>query len=264
MEVVVSEDSPLAGYLEGFGTLCLQKAMIDQAANNFFQGEGGEEPQGIPGREHDASSRSSSPTYAPRGRPTVRAKFRSKLPPPLRLAIPQNNAVAAIHNTCSVSSKKISSRWAFVDWTIIEGLKLKTWPCRQCQVPGALQIHHSSITASQCTLVPGSGRAWRISRFIGADTERTAPWVLHVGRSCLHSITCVSACMAYPLGERRWGLFCWERTHHGISCNYDRVRYCGVCVCTQTVASIFDNRRLWRSLILLVLRMILTRLQQAH
>ncbi|KAH8813988.1 Mysoin-binding motif of peroxisomes-domain-containing protein [Hyaloscypha sp. PMI_1271] len=80
MEAVVFEDSPLAGYLEG---------------------EGGEEAQGIPGREQDASSSSSSPTFAPRGRPTVRARFRNKLPPPLRLAIPRNNTVAALHNTCS-------------------------------------------------------------------------------------------------------------------------------------------------------------------
>jgi len=42
----------------------------------------------------------------------VRPKFRQNLPPPLRLAIPQNNAVAAIHNTCS---KAVNSRLGRAD-----------------------------------------------------------------------------------------------------------------------------------------------------
>ncbi|PMD40150.1 hypothetical protein L207DRAFT_428475 [Hyaloscypha variabilis F] len=91
MEAVVFEDSPLAGYLEG---------------------DGGEEAQSISSREQDASSSSSSPAFAPRGRPTVRARFRSRLPPPLHIAIPQNNTVAAIHNTCS---KAVNSRLGRAD-----------------------------------------------------------------------------------------------------------------------------------------------------
>lgn len=74
-----------------------------------FLGEGGNEPATIPNQEHDASSNPPSPSYAPRGRPTVRSKFRHKLPPPLRLAIPQNSAVAIIHNTCSVSAHIIAT-----------------------------------------------------------------------------------------------------------------------------------------------------------
>ncbi|KAG0650746.1 hypothetical protein D0Z07_2375 [Hyphodiscus hymeniophilus] len=81
MESVIFEGSPLAEYLEG---------------------EGGEDSHGISSRETEPSSTSSSPSFAPRGKPTLRLNFRHKLPPPLRLAIPQNNAVAAIHNTCSV------------------------------------------------------------------------------------------------------------------------------------------------------------------
>lgn len=91
MESVVFEDSPLAAYLEG---------------------EGGEDSHGILGREPEPSSTSSSPSFAPRGKPTVRLKFRQKLPPPLRLAIPQNNTVAAIHNTCS---KAVNSRLGRAD-----------------------------------------------------------------------------------------------------------------------------------------------------
>lgn len=45
----------------------------------------------------------SSPSFAPRGKPTVSLKFRHKLPPPLQLTPPRNTTVAAIHNTCSVS-----------------------------------------------------------------------------------------------------------------------------------------------------------------
>lgn len=45
----------------------------------------------------------SSPSFAPRGKPTVPLKFRHKLPPPLQLAPARNTTVAAIHNTCSVS-----------------------------------------------------------------------------------------------------------------------------------------------------------------
>lgn len=54
--------------------------------------------------EGDADSDLSSPSFAPRGKPTIPLKFRHKLPPPLQLTSPSRNpTVAAIHNTCSVS-----------------------------------------------------------------------------------------------------------------------------------------------------------------
>ncbi|TVY59167.1 hypothetical protein LCER1_G000175 [Lachnellula cervina] len=92
MEAVVFEDSPLADYLEGEG------------------GEGSSNASSSPG--HDASPKLLSPSFAPRGRPTARLKFRQKLPPPLRLAIPPKNAVALLHNTCS---KAVNSRLGRVD-----------------------------------------------------------------------------------------------------------------------------------------------------
>ncbi|TVY82737.1 Inheritance of peroxisomes protein [Lachnellula suecica] len=79
MEAVVFEDSPLADYL---------------------QGEGGENSSGISAHGQESPG-SLSPSFAPRGKPKARLKFRHKLPPPLRLAIPQKNAVAIIHHTCS-------------------------------------------------------------------------------------------------------------------------------------------------------------------
>ncbi|KAH6709658.1 Mysoin-binding motif of peroxisomes-domain-containing protein [Leptodontidium sp. MPI-SDFR-AT-0119] len=91
MEALVFEDSPLADYLEG---------------------EGGDDSDSLPSHDPDLPSNASSPSFAPRGRPTVRPKFRQNLPPPLRLAIPQNNAVAAIHNTCS---KAVNSRLGRAD-----------------------------------------------------------------------------------------------------------------------------------------------------
>ncbi|KUJ24081.1 uncharacterized protein LY89DRAFT_679325 [Mollisia scopiformis] len=94
MEAVVFEDSPLADYLEGGGGHELERAPSHE------DGDG------------DASSNTSSPSFAPRGKPTLRSKFRHKLPPPLRLAIPANSAVAALHNTCS---KAVNSRLGRAD-----------------------------------------------------------------------------------------------------------------------------------------------------
>ncbi|RDL34516.1 Uncharacterized protein BP5553_07644 [Venustampulla echinocandica] len=86
MESVVFEDSPLANYLEG---------------------EGGEELSGITSKGQETPSRTSSPSFAPRGRPRARLEFRNNLPPPLRLGTPHKNAVAIIRNSCS---KVLSSR----------------------------------------------------------------------------------------------------------------------------------------------------------
>ncbi|CAL3968724.1 unnamed protein product [Diplocarpon coronariae] len=82
MEALVFDDSPLAGY---------------------FEGKGAEESACVPNAEHKPELRSntSSPSFAPRGRPAVHPRFRQKIPPPLRLVIHQNNTVAAIHSLCS-------------------------------------------------------------------------------------------------------------------------------------------------------------------
>ncbi|PQE14135.1 proliferating cell nuclear antigen protein [Rutstroemia sp. NJR-2017a BVV2] len=91
METIIYEDSPLAAYLEG---------------------EGGEDAQWTSSREGDADSNSSSPSFAPRGKPTIPLKFRHKLPPPLQLSTSRNPTVAAIHNTCS---KAVNSRLGRAD-----------------------------------------------------------------------------------------------------------------------------------------------------
>ncbi|KAI9048196.1 hypothetical protein LZ554_007991 [Drepanopeziza brunnea f. sp. 'monogermtubi'] len=95
MEALVFHDSPLADYLEG-------------------NGDGGEASERTPSVELDVPWDGSSPSFAPRGRPTVRPKFRSKFQPPLRLLVPQNTAVAvaALHNTCS---KAVNSRLGRAD-----------------------------------------------------------------------------------------------------------------------------------------------------
>ncbi|TAQ86528.1 hypothetical protein B7494_g5156 [Chlorociboria aeruginascens] len=85
MDSLVLEDSPLAVYLEGQG------------------GEGT--------HDEEIESSSSSPSFAPRGKPTVQLKSRNKVLPP-RLAISQNNAIAAIRSTCS---KAVNSRLGRAD-----------------------------------------------------------------------------------------------------------------------------------------------------
>ncbi|CAG8982936.1 hypothetical protein HYALB_00002954 [Hymenoscyphus albidus] len=81
MESVVLEDSPLA---------------------NYFEGEGADNDNSTDSPSQETNSpKTPSPSFAPRGKPKAPLKFRSKLPPPLRLAIPRNNAVNIIHRTCS-------------------------------------------------------------------------------------------------------------------------------------------------------------------
>jgi len=87
----VFENSPLAAYLEG-------------------QGE--DVPRGLSSHDQDASSSSSSPSFAPRGRPKARFKLRPNIPPPLRLKIPHNRTVATLHKTYS---RAINSRLDGVD-----------------------------------------------------------------------------------------------------------------------------------------------------
>jgi hypothetical protein len=100
MEAVVFEDSPLATYLEG--KFSHHDVFSHTTLLIRSSGEGGGKEGWAPASDHDASSALPSSSFAPRGRPTVQSKFRNKLPPPLRINIPQHTAVAAIHNTCSV------------------------------------------------------------------------------------------------------------------------------------------------------------------
>lgn len=104
MEAVVFEDSPLADYLEGkWSTTPISVDSARQAFLTSPPGDGSQEAEDTPSYgDGDASSNTSSPSFAPRGKPTLRTKFRHRLPPPLRLAMPANSTVATIHNTCSV------------------------------------------------------------------------------------------------------------------------------------------------------------------
>jgi hypothetical protein len=73
-------------------------------------GEGGEDPHGLSSHEAEAPSIPPSPSFAPRGKPTVRLKLRHKVPS-LRLTVPRNNAVAAIHDACTVRFWTLALSW---------------------------------------------------------------------------------------------------------------------------------------------------------
>lgn len=128
-------------------------------------GDGREEGLGISAHDHDASSSSPSPSFAPRGRPKVRLKLRSKIPPPLRLRIPHNKAVASLHRTYSVSAFPIP---LFVLWLTkaAESYKLETGSSRQCEVSGAFPIYHSCFSTAKFTLVPCSSGPQSTSRIL--------------------------------------------------------------------------------------------------
>ncbi|OBT73910.1 hypothetical protein VF21_08256 [Pseudogymnoascus sp. 05NY08] len=83
MDAVVFEDSPLASYFEGEG----DGDKSDTCSSDEKQNE--------------LSSTNSSPSFAPRGRPTVPSRFRHKLISPLRINVPQATAATAIRNTYS-------------------------------------------------------------------------------------------------------------------------------------------------------------------
>ncbi|OBT54591.1 hypothetical protein VE04_04034 [Pseudogymnoascus sp. 24MN13] len=83
MDAVVFEDSPLASYFEGEG----DGDKSDTSSSDEKQNE--------------TSSTNSSPSFAPRGRPTVPSRFRHKLISPLRISVPQATAATAIRNTYS-------------------------------------------------------------------------------------------------------------------------------------------------------------------
>jgi hypothetical protein len=69
--------------------------------SNVSVGEGGEHSHGLSSQGPATTSVPSSPSFAPRGKPTVRLKLRHRVPS-LHLAIPRNHAVTAIHDACSV------------------------------------------------------------------------------------------------------------------------------------------------------------------
>ncbi|KAK2626056.1 hypothetical protein QTJ16_004318 [Diplocarpon rosae] len=115
MEAIVFDDSPLAGYFEG--TCLLQCAIAHTHIPNGSSlspmtdlgrnaAEGAEESGCVQNDNPKLglSSSTSSPSFAPRGRPSLHPRFRQNLPP-LRLAIPQNKTVDAIQNICSNAVK---------------------------------------------------------------------------------------------------------------------------------------------------------------
>ncbi|OBT90083.1 hypothetical protein VE02_02487 [Pseudogymnoascus sp. 03VT05] len=83
MDAVVFEDSPLASYFEGEG---------DGDKSDICSSDE---------KQNELSSTNSSPSFAPRGRPTVPSRFRHKLISPLRINVPQATAATAIRNTYS-------------------------------------------------------------------------------------------------------------------------------------------------------------------
>ncbi|KFY26860.1 hypothetical protein V491_01137 [Pseudogymnoascus sp. VKM F-3775] len=82
MDDAVFEDSPLASYFEG-------------------DGDKEEETWPLDDKHNESSSANSSPSFAPRGRPTVPSRFRHKLISPLRISVPKATAASAIRNTYS-------------------------------------------------------------------------------------------------------------------------------------------------------------------
>jgi len=104
METVVEDQTPLADYLIGARRSRGQRDRHD-VANNLVIGEGEADQLGWATAEQDvASSSPSSPGFAPRGRPTVPSRFRSKTPDPLRLAIPRPSPLSRIKSTYAVWS----------------------------------------------------------------------------------------------------------------------------------------------------------------
>lgn len=68
-------------------------------------GEGEASHWNTPDQEPDlSSSPPSSPGFAPKGRPTVRSRFRSKAPPPLDVGIPEGTPLSRLKSKYSVSA----------------------------------------------------------------------------------------------------------------------------------------------------------------
>lgn len=105
MESIIFQDSPLAEYLEGEETPTMTRMLIFKVCNesDILTGEGGGQPDWT---TTPTGKEPTSPTlsFAPRGRSLVNSKFRSRLRQPLTLKVPDRNAVADIHDSCSVSS----------------------------------------------------------------------------------------------------------------------------------------------------------------
>ncbi|KFY40688.1 hypothetical protein V494_03383 [Pseudogymnoascus sp. VKM F-4513 (FW-928)] len=96
MDDAVFEDSPLASYFEGDG----------DKSDTWSADE----------KRNDSSSANSSPSFAPRGRPTVPSRFRHKLNSPLRISVPKATAASAIRNTYSIK-EALNSRLGKADNT---------------------------------------------------------------------------------------------------------------------------------------------------
>ncbi|SPN97057.1 uncharacterized protein DNG_00573 [Cephalotrichum gorgonifer] len=82
MEPVLEDHTPLADYLIG-------------------EGEGDASDWNTPDLEPDLSSPPSSPGFAPKGRPTVRSRFRPNAPPPLNVIIPKRTPLGRLRSKYS-------------------------------------------------------------------------------------------------------------------------------------------------------------------
>lgn len=113
METVVQDHTPLADYL--IGRRHVTKPQLEPAAAckepneltwlflTIGEGEADASDWATPDLEPDfSSSPPSSPGFAPKGRPTVRSRFRSNAPPPIRLEIPKRSPLRSLKSRYSV------------------------------------------------------------------------------------------------------------------------------------------------------------------
>ncbi|KAL5346951.1 hypothetical protein ACLOAV_008094 [Pseudogymnoascus australis] len=100
MDAVVFEDSPLASYFEGMSPFTCQPRRLTEG-ESIGDGDKEEETWSPDENQDESSSTNSSPSFAPRGRPTIPSRFRHKLISPLRISVPKSTAATAIRNTYS-------------------------------------------------------------------------------------------------------------------------------------------------------------------
>lgn len=113
METVVEDHTPLADYLIGkrlgahSGAIPVHTPRTAQLTVPQGEGEGEGESSDWntpdPDVDPDLSSPPSSPGFAPKGRPTVRSRFREKAPPPLTVYTPQRTPLSRFKSKYSVS-----------------------------------------------------------------------------------------------------------------------------------------------------------------
>jgi hypothetical protein len=111
METVVEDQTPLADYLIGAQQAREQRDRQFNT-NRLVIGEGEADQSGWAPPDQDVASSSppSSPGFAPKGRPTVPSRFRSKTPDPMGLVIPRTSPLSRIKSTYAVWSLEISWR----------------------------------------------------------------------------------------------------------------------------------------------------------